>query len=644
MKPLVWFDVAGDLVLCAAVASLLWYPMGRWLLARLGMQATPLYPLALTTGLGMCGYAVLGLGTLGRLQYLWILGLAGIGLLVYLALGKGGGNLRKSGERVRLGSTARLLFAMFWIASAGCWVLVLPTAFAPELSFDALNVHLPYAREAAESHRIAFAPNNWSSAMPALPLMAYVTAFMLSGVSLAKLFNLLCYLLAGGTVYFFIKRWWGPIQGAAAALLFWSCPIALYEATTALIDPPFALFSTTAVLSLLQWTRSGDRAFLWLSAISLGFATGCKYHAVFWIPPVTLILTYHGWRVRGWGLLRSILAAVGYCAVVAALFAPWALRAWHYTGNPVFPAANSLFESPFFPPAMEAAAEAVYDNIGVGISPSSLLTLPWKVSYSPGPFRGTVGLLFLPGAALVLLRKKSIQTHYSWVLLALYFLAWALTAQEIRYLLPLIPLLAVLATLGFVGRSSLATSDEAHYPIRQGPLGRGLQYGGALVLLLGSLSSHPDLYKHWVPDWTYWHSYRSPWKYLMGKQSALQYLERDVPSIYVHAFANRQLSAKDRLLLLNDASSFYSEVPTLYSFTVEGERILHRTTEAALLAGLRSAGITHVLLNYNGLKPVPGISPRQGVYFFLDKAFQKRNLEAIHSENNVILFRVRAAS
>ncbi len=131
--------------------------------------------------------------------------------------------------------------------------------------------------------------------------------------------------------------------------------------------------------------------------------------------------------------------------------------------------------------------------------------------------------------------------------------------------------------------------------------------------------------------------------YLLGRESAEEYVERDVPSIYVYEYVNRHLSPRDRILLLNDASQFYSQVPTLYSFTVEGEALLLERTEEGVLRRLKESGITHVLLNYNGLAPLPGVAPRRGVYFFLDQGFQQRHLEPIYARNNVTLYRLRSS-
>ena len=162
-----------------------------------------------------------------------------------------------------------------------------------------------------------------------------------------------------------------------------------------------------------------------------------------------------------------------------------------------------------------------------------------------------------------------------------------------------------------------------------------------VLVCAAALMALPAVYPLWAREWTYWHGYRSPLPYLLGRESRQEYLLPDVPSILVYDFVNANLAGDSRILLLNDAFQFYSNVPTLYSFTVEGEKILNETTELGVMKSLMESGITHILLNYNGIAPLPGVAPRRGVLFFLDPDFQSRRLEPVFSANNVTLYRVR---
>ena len=625
--------MVGDILVLCATALLLWAPVGRFLLSGAGLgRPDQGISLSIALGMGAWGYFILLLGSLGLIHG-WSLFAAAVVLVLLPGVHRRilplGDQAPSSGSIPRPDRAFLLAAAVISLAYIAIGA---GSALAPELSFDALNVHLPYARDSVATHRSGFVANNWSSVMPALPLMTYITAFAWSGVTLAKLFNLICYVVTGGVVHWFVRRRWGRAHAAAAALLFLSSPVAIYEATTALIDLPFALYSAISVFCLLEWTRSDSKPFLWLSASSLGLACGCKYHAAFWFLPVFLVLTWHCLKAQKTGLAVALSILARYALVVVCLALPWLARAWYFTGNPVFPLANGLFRSPYFPPAMDAAAKAMYANEGVGRSLQALVLLPWTVTVHPGPFRGTPGALLLPGAILAILRLRNLQVRYAFVLAGLYFYTWAITAQEIRYLLPLVPLLSVMAALGILGGDAAdAKPERRRLPIR--PL-------AMLAILLASLMALPPIYPTWVHDWTYWHGYLSPVSFLTGKQTAQEYLSRDVPSIYVYDYVNANLHATDRVLLLNDSAQFYSRIPTLYSFTVEGERILQETTEEGVMRRLKESGISHVLLNYNGVAPLSGVEPRQGVYFFLSPGFRERHLGTIFSRNNVTLYRV----
>src|SRR5439155_19571950 len=129
---------------------------------------------------------------------------------------------------------------------------------------------------------------------------------------------------------------------------------------------PLARFCAPALSARREWTGGGERTWLCLSAARLGMAFGSNYHAAFLIPPFFLILAWDALKVRR-TTPREALRTLATCgAIAAALAAPWLLRAWWYTGNPIFPLANSYFRSPYFTPAMESAARAAYRLEGIG--------------------------------------------------------------------------------------------------------------------------------------------------------------------------------------------------------------------------------------------------------------------------------------
>ncbi|PYV12784.1 MAG: hypothetical protein DMG07_16430, partial [Acidobacteria bacterium] len=238
-----------DVLLCAAFVGLLWLPLGSLVLRLAGRGKIPdSPPLALALGMGTWGLAVLVLGAASALYRPVVIASAAAALMArrYSRLRAGPPGAEFSYRPCGVPGEKLLIAALLGVSAAYCTIVV-ASALAPEAAFDALNVYLPYARSAAAAHRLGFAPNNWNSSMPALPLASYATAFLFSGEHLAKLFNACCYLACGALIYGFSNRRFTSLHAASAAALFWTSPLALYEATTALIDLPLALFSALAL-------------------------------------------------------------------------------------------------------------------------------------------------------------------------------------------------------------------------------------------------------------------------------------------------------------------------------------------------------------------------------------------------------------
>jgi len=636
-----WTDALKNIAWCTAFALILWAPLGRWILDRWAEKGLcNATSLSITLGMGTWALWVLFLGVMGLL-YRSLLVISGIVFYAVLRLDRYIFPRKSESENPRRSAGQLVVISVLAVIALIYFSLIFASAFAPELSWDALNVHLPYARDSAIAHRAGFARNNWSSLMPSLPLMSYITAFLFSGATLAKLFNALCYLLGGGILYWFARRWWGTVHAVAASVLFWSCPVALYEATTTMVDLPLTIFSGIAVLSLLEWVRRENSAFFWLSAISLGFALGCKYHAGFWILPLLAVIWRQDVKARLQENRHALMLVLRYSAVAFLIYLPWLLRTYIYTGNPVFPVANSIFQSPLFPPTMNAAARDVYVNLREGFSLTALLKLPWAAFFQPASFRGTLGAVFFIGTLLALLRYKMPQVRNGLFCALIYFGFWAATAHEIRYLLPLLPLLAILTTAGLLGTGP-ASLMEGGKTTNAALIRRLAYYGGLLIIVAGSCMAFPPVYSKLVRDWTYWHSFVSPFPYLAGRQTREQFLQRDVPSIYVFNYINKNLKSNDLVYLLGEGAVFYSEVPALYSFTVDGDSVLLQASEEGVMERLRQLHITHVLLNYNSVStPVSGVTIRPGAYVFLDKAFLERRLVPLFSQNNVVLYQVK---
>jgi hypothetical protein len=136
--------MVGDILVLCATALLFWAPVGRFLLSKAGLgRPDQGISLSIAFGMGVWGYFILLLGSLGLIHG-WSLFAAAVVLVllpgVYRRILPFGDQVPPSGSIPRLDRAFLLAAAVISLAYIAIGV---GSALAPELSFDALNVHLP---------------------------------------------------------------------------------------------------------------------------------------------------------------------------------------------------------------------------------------------------------------------------------------------------------------------------------------------------------------------------------------------------------------------------------------------------------------------------------------------------------------------
>jgi len=130
-------------------------------------------------------------------------------------------------------------------------------------------------------------------------------------------------------------------------------------------------------------------------------------------------------------------------AVSLALVAPWYLRAWLWTGNPVYPFLPSLFGAN----NTNGEVQQILAIYGSGRGPGDLLMAPWRLVSHGDRFESGESLNPLPFllAPVILWRARRPGERQGLLLVAAcWFVAWLNTAQIARYLVPIQPIAAAL--------------------------------------------------------------------------------------------------------------------------------------------------------------------------------------------------------
>jgi hypothetical protein len=307
-------------------------------------------------------------------------------------------------------------------------------ALKPDVSSDALSIHLALPAAVADQRRWAFDFRNYSWAvMPSGVDGLYTAVYLLGAEPAARLLNFAFLVISAVLVIRIARRWVSLEQAMMAAALFVSTPIVQLVTGSLFIENAWTALLLGAVLALLRYLDDSNPGQLAIIGVLLGAALSSKLIAAAFVLPIAAIAGAVAlWRGQG---RKALLAA----ALLLLIGLPPYAYARVVTGNPIFPFSNRLFRSPYYPSAQS------FDD------PRYHAPLSWKTPYlltfrsekyieGQGGAAGFQYFLLLLPAALLLRRRDQ----------AILFAAAALPATlilivlpNLRYLYPALPLFSV---------------------------------------------------------------------------------------------------------------------------------------------------------------------------------------------------------
>lgn len=610
------------------------FPIIAWIVTAAGATLTRRLPgmagaarlerglISFAVGLGVLAYGMLTLGLLGGLYApsaaAWLLILAALGGRSHVRMARA---LR---ERILRGAhlpawgwgIALLFLAFALVAAVG--VLTPPTP----LEWDSLAYHLADPKIYIQSHRIYYLPWESHSNFAFTTEMWYTLGLLWGSVPLAKCFHFACGVGTCLTLYALGRRHLTPGIGLVAALLFASTPLVFWEGGTAYADLATTFFATLTLLTVVNavsalsspavpegYSNTGGRPaprsplrlpWLAVSAALMGLTLSTKATAL-----TTLGLLALGLLVtlaRRAGRNRAAVAAAAWVGLSLLVGAPWYVKSAVYThGNPVFPFYYNLFGGQYW----NAAAAAAYDQsnaaFGMGRAPISLLLLPWNLMMALLPGHSPPTMLPFNNFATPLMTLSPV------LLAALFFpafgrgtpgivkilgayalgagLLWFVTAQHVRYLLPVLPVLCLLTAW------VLSCALNARW------------WSGYALMALTSVSV---LFSLWIGG--QFAAQEAP--VALGLVSTRDYMTRRDAVYPALEFVNTQLPPQAKLVFYGNPLGFYCDRPYLWGEAGHSAFIPYGSFRSAedLRRWLAAQGVTHILVNtqYFGLAPSAG--------------------------------------
>ncbi|MDE3018806.1 MAG: hypothetical protein KGI53_07295 [Nitrospirota bacterium] len=513
----------------------------------------------------------------------------------------------------------------------GSWLIVWLWATIPPTFYDELTYHLVIPQQALAAGQDRLLPWVYQTAMPHVSdlLLAWGMAFAgevgarATHVSLWVLCSVGAWGLAETVAASRTAGWAGPWTIVALA----SSPTLWFLGTLS-----FAETALTAAIVIACCVLLGTplKPSPWLAlGLLLGLAAGVKLSGLAWAGAALLAGAIVGWATRD-------LARAGLVAVLCVI--PWWIRAFLYTGNPIFPLASDIFGSPYWNAANQARLKTEIPPSIQDMSLDGWLRLPVTLVQHPEQFgsAGDAGLLAVTGigclAILPLLARLLGWTEQErrWADAAGAFiwlagLAWLTTSTTIRFLAPALE-------VGLVGLVGMAAR-----------LSRPVQIIAAVAFVILALVGTARFIDQQENAF-------SATDVALGRESGTVYMARRLDHEAAARFVRETVPAEARLLFVGEARALYFAREGMAPYPVSEHPMAKWVTEAAspeaLARRVADEGFTHVVLNVREFKR---LHDQYGLLAFygpdaptLEHRLKEfpRALTPLFSKNGVYVFRV----
>jgi hypothetical protein len=423
-------------VLSAGALMLAAWLLGDLVLARAVDASDGTADLALPCGLAIVVALLAATGTLAihdRLVYAAVL-VAIVGARFDRAIEL----LARLGARLRA-TRAATGIERAWMALLGVVAFLhLVVVAKPEVGYDAMTMHLQFARLVAERH--AWDPDVGRYAWSVMPLGAdwlFAVGYVLGGEACARLVNFAAAALAGRLLFRLVARSApGAWPALAVVTLCASAPLAFLTTGSLFSEALLCAFLLGTLVALRAWSETRAPGALSALAWCAAGALQTKAVAILWVVPLAagVLVAWRADVLRAGGARHRTSMALALCAGAW----PYA-NAWLRTGNPVFPFMNRVFRSPLFP------ADASFNN--ATFNAPLLPWTPWQIVVDSSRFLeaapGSAGapgfqwLLVLPLVVVALATRRYTRLQLGVIGLAALFFALVFLQQSyLRYLMP----------------------------------------------------------------------------------------------------------------------------------------------------------------------------------------------------------------
>jgi Dolichyl-phosphate-mannose-protein mannosyltransferase len=564
-------------------------------------------------GIGIIGLMILFLGLARMLMPASI----GVFLAVLMALSwREGATLYRVIKAGLTTATAtwprRVLTGLFCALVA----ILMLRALTPPHAFDEAIYHLPATRAFVDQGQVYPLVDNAAGNMPFLIQMLYAICLMAKTDVAAKVLSLYVALICGLAIYGFCARYLSRRTGVVALFAFFGAGIVIEVAVTCRVDVSLACMLFMATYAMMISLKTGERGWLYASALFAGFALGIKHTAAVWIFLLGVMFLLESFLSKSVPPLVVIKRGLLYTAITLLVASPWFIKNQVWFHNPIYPFATGEVAEfsdnhvRYFSPADEAKLDAQFEQARSRIPAlvqereailvQAVANRPiqhpphfWEYFTKPDLYNSPElyhdpNYLFLLLPLLLVLRKSR------WVIwLAALSIAYYLLLTQVvwhsRYLLPMYPALTV-ATAYVL--TELADWAAAKAKSRWLSVAAKALPAVALSVILGPLAftSIMQLVQLRGPE------------YLAGQLSRRGFMS----SIFYYSaidYMNHTLPENARVMMIGAQMSYGLQRDYIADTSLDTlgwqRLLLHNDSILTLQNELRQQGITHILVGYS---------------------------------------------
>jgi len=499
-----------------------------------------------------------------------------------------------------------ILFALLIVLVIG-YIGIL--AAVPPVDRDALTHHLFVPKLYLEHGGIYELSHIPFSYYPMNLDLLYLIPLAFDNDIAPKFIHLAFALVTGVMIFRYLRQRTDTGHAWLGVLFFLTLPVIVRLSSTVYVDLGLICFLFAALRYLFKWIESGFAMRpLLLSGIWCGLALGTKYNGLVGLFLLGLFVPFvyarmnvrerhTGFRAAGYGVVFVLVSLV--------VFSPWMIRNLAWTGNPVYPLYNQVFNPPPVSSETETRPSAPrishleFRHLNYGESWPAIAMIPVRVFFQgkDDDFRYFDGrtspfLLLLPILAFVGFKHNRSRQEKAeiWLMLtfSVLFLLYACvqTSIRVRYFSPILPPLVVLSMIGL---HNFQTRILASVPW-SGPVKAFLVFA-VITVMLGLNAAY--MVERFKKD--------RPLAYLMGNMTRDEYIQAFRPEYAAFQYANAHLAKDAKIFgLFMGGRGYYSD-----RFIAFHDKLLYRAAKDAasgadVAKAITGKGFTHILMSYAG--------------------------------------------